>query len=77
MLEHHEIFQRIHLHEFNNENDPNWINERDRWRDHPFFEWTANFIEKYDIVAVNPNLAGTPIEVFEPMVQRVFSGASK
>ena len=75
MLEHHEIFQRIHLHEFSNESDPNWINERDRWRDHPFFEWTADFIEKYDIVAVNPNLAGTPIEIFEPMVQRVFSGA--
>jgi len=77
MLEYHEIFQRIHLHEFSNKSDPDWINERDRWRDHPFFEWTASFVEKYDIIAANPNLASTPIEFFEPMVQRVFSGTSK
>ena len=56
MLEHHEIFQRIHLHGYYEKVEPAFINERERWRDHPYFEWTAEFVEKYDIIAINPNI---------------------
>lgn len=72
-LEHHEIFQRIHLHEYFEQDDPEFINARDGWRDHPFFDWTAEFVERYDIGTIDPNFENKPIEFFEPMVMRVFS----
>lgn len=73
MLEHHEIFQRIHLHGYYEKAEVAFINERERWRDHPYFEWTAEFVEKYDIIAINPNIECLSVDFFEPMVQRVFS----
>ena len=73
MLEHHEIFQRVHLHGYRGCDDPAFVNERERWRGHRFFEWTAQFVEKYDIVAIDPTIENLPIEYFKPMVQRVFS----
>jgi predicted HD phosphohydrolase len=75
MLEYHEIFQRIHLHGFYQPEDPDFINEREQWRGHLYFDWTAEFIERYDIVAINPSIENLPIEFFEPMVRRVFSGS--
>ncbi|MBT5031478.1 MAG: phosphohydrolase [Proteobacteria bacterium] len=75
MLEHHEIFQRIHLHGFYKNEDPAFINAREQWRDHPFFDWTEEFVERYDIVAIDPRMESLPIEFFEPMVRRVFSGS--
>ena len=73
MLEHHEIFQRIHLHEYQESEDPEYLNERERLRDHPYFDWTAEFVERYDIVAINPDIESPPLEFFEPMVYRVLS----
>lgn len=73
MLEYHEIFQRIHLHGFYEPDDPDFINAREQWRGHKYFDWTAEFVERYDIVAINPNMESLPIEFFEPMVRRVFS----
>ena len=75
MIERHEIFQRIHLHGFYQPEDPDFINERERWRGHPYFDWTEEFVERYDIVAIDPERETLPIEFFEPIVRRVFSGA--
>lgn len=75
MLEHHEIFQRVHLHEYNDAKDREYVNERERWRGHPHFEWTAEFVAKYDIVAIDPDVESPPLEFFEPMVYRVLSRA--
>ena len=75
MLEHHGIFQRIHLHGFFESQDPEFINAREQWRGHPYFDWTAEFVERYDIVAINPDIESLPLESFEPMVRRVFSGS--
>ena len=75
MLEHHEIFQRIHLHGFYEMEDPDFINAREQWRDHPYFDWTEEFVARYDVVAIDPSVDSLPIEFFEPMVQRVFSGS--
>ena len=76
-LEHHEIFQRIHLHGYTEGEDPAYINERDRWRDQPHYEWTAEFVARYDICTIDPGIESLPIEFFEPMVRRVFSRGHK
>ncbi|MDH3419600.1 MAG: HD domain-containing protein [Gammaproteobacteria bacterium] len=77
MLEHHEIFQRIHLHEYQESEDHEFVNARERWRGHPYFDWTAKFVERYDIVAINPEIESPPLEFFEPMVYRVLSHAQQ
>ncbi|MDG2088018.1 MAG: hypothetical protein P8J68_04675 [Arenicellaceae bacterium] len=75
MLEHHEIFQRIHLNGFFELKDPDFINAREQWRGHPYFDWTEEFVARYDVVAIDPSIESLSIEFFEPMVQRVFSGS--
>lgn len=69
MLRHHTIFQQVHLHEYPGL-DPN---ERERWRGHPHFEWTATFVAKYDQNATDPDYECLPLAAFEPMVTRVFA----
>ena len=73
MLEHHEIFQRVHLHGYYEQGDSNFINERERWCGHEWYEWTVEFVERYDIIAIDPDKESLPLEFFEPMVQRVFA----
>ena len=73
MLEHHEIFQRKHLQGLEEIEGVDFVNAREQWRGHKFFNWTAEFIEYYDIAAVNPDMENSPIEFFEPMVRRVFA----
>ena len=75
MVEHHGIFQRIHLRGFYESEDADFINAREQWRGHPYFDWTEEFVERYDIVAINPGIESLPIEYFEPMVRSVFSGS--
>ena len=75
MLEHHGIFQRIYLHGFYESEDADFIHAREQWRGHPYFDWTAEFVERYDIVAIDPGIESLPIEFFEPMVRRVFSNS--
>jgi predicted HD phosphohydrolase len=70
MLEHHQIFQNIHIHEHPDVHDPN---ERERWRGHPHFEWTAEFLVRYDIASIDPAYDTAPLAAFAPMVHRVFS----
>lgn len=69
MLEHHEVFQQVHFHEMDGI-DPD---EREQWRGHPYFAWTAEFIAKYDQLAINIDEEILPLEEFEPMVHRVFA----
>jgi predicted HD phosphohydrolase len=75
MLEHHEIFQRIHLHGFFEVEDPDFINAREQWRGHRHFDWTEEFVARYDVVAIDPSIESLSIKFFEPIVQRVFSGS--
>ncbi|MBH97436.1 MAG: phosphohydrolase [Rhodospirillaceae bacterium] len=76
MLEHHEIFQRIHMQGLEKIKGSDFVNAREQWRDHKYFDWTAEFIDHYDIAAINPDVENLPIEFFEPMVHRVFSTPS-
>jgi len=69
MLRHHAAFQLYHCHEY-----PGIDRDaRDRWRDHPHFQWTAEFVEKYDQNAIQTDYPEVSLDVFEPMVQRLFA----
>lgn len=46
---------------------------RDRLKDHPWFDACASFCERWDQASFDPDYATKPLEVFEPMVRRVFS----
>jgi predicted HD phosphohydrolase len=69
MVGHHPVFQ---LYFFSYLGEPD-RNRRDAWRDHPHFDLTAEFCEKYDQASFDPEYATEPIEVFEPMVRGVFA----
>jgi predicted HD phosphohydrolase len=48
-------------------------NLREQFRGHPAFEQTALFCERYDGPAFSPSGETLPLELFEPMLRRVFA----
>lgn len=46
---------------------------REKFRDSPHFEACAEFCEKYDQAAFDPDYDSEPLEFFEPMVRRVLA----
>ncbi len=48
-------------------------NAREAFRDHPYFDYTAEFCEKYDQCAFDPAYSSLPLEHFVPILQRVFN----
>ena len=44
---------------------------REQFRDNPYFEACAEFCEKYDQAAFDPDYQSEPLSFFEPMVRRV------
>lgn len=69
MLRHHAAFQLYHCHEYPGIDS----DARERWRAHPHFRWTAEFVEKYDQNAIRPDYRERSLDVFEPMVHRLFA----
>jgi predicted HD phosphohydrolase len=69
MVQHHPVFQ-LHYFSYLTQEDRD---RRDRWRDHEHYAITAEFCEKYDQASFDPDYPTEPIEVFEPMVRRVFA----
>lgn len=69
MVQYHNIFQGYYFFHHVGMNR----NMRDQFRDHPYFERTAEFCELYDNPAFDRQYETLPIEVFEPMLRRVFS----
>lgn len=47
-------------------------NMRDQYRGHEHYQATAEFIEKYDCPAFDPNYDTAPLSFFEPMVMKLF-----
>ncbi|QQX85966.1 hypothetical protein JJQ59_08715 [Cupriavidus necator] len=45
-------------------------NLRDRFRDHPHYARTVEFIDRYDSPAFDADAQTSPISLFEPMVRR-------
>ena len=48
-------------------------NMRDQFKDHPYYEYTAQFCHFYDQSAFDPDYESEPLEFFEPMVERLFA----
>ena len=69
MLRHHAAFQLFHCHEYPGIER----NVREQWRHHPHFQWTVEFVEKYDQNAIRSDYRGRSLDVFEPMVERIFA----
>lgn len=69
MLQRHGTFQNSHSPNLPGVN----MNERERWRGHPYFDWAATFVDKYDQAACDPSYDCAPLAFFEPMVQRLFA----
>lgn len=69
MLLHHAVFQQFHIRGFPGLE----CDERDRWRGHPHFAWTAEWVEKYDQNATWDGIETLPIEAFKPLVRRFFA----
>jgi predicted HD phosphohydrolase len=69
MLRHHAIFQNIHAPHFPGV-DPH---ERERWKGHPHFDWTAEFVARYDQDACDPQYRCEPLLTFAPMVRNIFA----
>jgi predicted HD phosphohydrolase len=67
MLEHHPVFQ-IYFYARHLGLDPN---ARDRYRDSPYFDRTAEFCARYDEVSFDPAYPSEPMATFAPMVRRV------
>lgn len=72
MMEHHTAFQGYYFFEFIGADK----NAREKYRDHPAYEHTKEFIDKYDMPAFDENYDTMTIEEFEPMVRRVLTKAT-
>lgn len=69
MVEKHGIFQGYYFfHHLGMDRDI-----RDSFRDHPNFQYTAEFCEFFDQAAFDSNYDTMPLKAFEPMVMRLFS----
>ncbi|OBA00894.1 HD domain-containing protein [Halomonas sp. G11] len=69
IVHHHGLFQKVYYaHHFGE--DPN---ERDRYRDHPWYQSCVDFCERYDQAAFDPDYPTPSLEHFEPMLRSVFS----
>ena len=69
MIEHHGVFQGYYYYHHVGLNR----DEREQFRGHPAFQYTADFCHKYDQNSFDPYYDTAPIEHFEPMVQRLFA----
>lgn len=69
MVEKHGVFQgHYFFHYLGMDRDM-----RDQFRGHPHFARTAEFCEKYDQTAFDPDFESMPIEAFEPMLMKLFA----
>jgi predicted HD phosphohydrolase len=69
MLRHHAVFQNLHSPHLPGVHQ----HERERWRGHPHFDWTAEFVARYDQAATDPNYPYEPLATFVPLVRAIFS----
>jgi predicted HD phosphohydrolase len=75
LLEHHALFLDFHCHDHPEDHfDPA---ARERWRGHPHFAATADFVARFDQGTVIPGLPEAPLSVFAPMVARIFARAPR
>ena len=69
MIENHRIFLGYHYFHFMDLDR----NERDQFKNHPAFERTVIFCDRWDQVSFDPNYDTMPLSDFRPMLESVFS----
>ena len=69
MIQHHGIFQAYNFFHHIGLNR----NLRDMFKGHPYYDQTAEFVERYDNPAFNPAGEVFPLSTFEPMVRRLIA----
>lgn len=69
IVHHHGLFQKVYYAHYYGE-DPN---ERDRYRNHPWYQKCVDFCERYDQASFDPEYPTPPLEHFVPSLRRVFS----
>lgn len=68
IIQHHGVFQAYYYaHHAGGDR-----NARDRYRDHPHYQATVDFCQRWDQSSFDPAYDSLPLEHFEPMVRRVF-----
>jgi len=73
MLRHHAAFLDYYTQKHPNSNG----NDREQYRGHPYFEYTAKWVERYDQTSIQTQYDTAPLDFFEPMVYRIFNRPSK
>ena len=73
MLRHHATFLNYHA---KTHSSLDW-NAREQYRGHPHFEYTADWVARYDQTSIQTQYDTAPLKFFEPFVYRVFTRASK
>lgn len=69
MIKHHGVFQGYNFfHHLGMDR-----NMREQYRDSPYFDYTAEFIAKYDDPAFDTDKPRLSLDLFAPMVERVFA----
>lgn len=71
IVAHHGMFQKYYYGHHVGV-DPN---ERERFRDHPWFDACERFCERWDQAAFDPCYPTRSLEHFEPLVRRIFARA--
>ena len=69
VVEHHGLFQMLYYAHYYGW-DPE---ERQKYKDHPYFQTCAEFCERWDQSSFDPDYPMRPLDHFEPMVREVFS----
>jgi predicted HD phosphohydrolase len=70
MVEHHGTFQGYYFwHHLGMDRD-----EREAFRDSPYFEYTEEFCAKYDQSAFDPDYDSNPLEHYEPLIREILHG---
>ncbi|NEQ63047.1 MAG: phosphohydrolase, partial [Moorea sp. SIO4A1] len=69
MIENHEVFQGYYFNNFIGQDR----NERDKFKEHPAFEQTIIFCDRWDQLSFDPNYDTLSISCFRPMLESIFS----
>ena len=70
LVKHHGLFQGYYYFHLTGAGDRN---ARDRFKDHPAYQATVDFCERWDQTSFDPDYDTLPLEAFEPMVRRLFA----
>jgi len=69
IIEKHGIFQMYYYaHHYGHDK-----NEREKYKDHPYYKDCVNFCARWDQASFDPNYETIPLKDFEPMVNRIFN----